>query len=616
MTHEIKSEDEDTALWQEYSIHPPPIHLPAYDANYCAPPVLPISCHGPAQKETYRSLDLPSNDRHIPPRDGSGILTASPPSFCTHHSYPSLKRSYHDIEDSPYSIVQSFRDDPQEAHNPSINHDHRLLSFGQLPETSTILDAQGRVQSVDLVAQIHGMFFLSELATTSGESLMMQPELTCYRRNLFQIFGSVTVPRGALSALTGNGERVPIVSKEVVISATESVDGHVVKLIVIPWKTPPPNFPKMTAGQEHEPVPISLTPFDEGPEAHSDYTVFPIAYRRLQFRIATANNGRRRELQQHFSLHLNVVGTLSNGRKMSLCEASTAPIVVRGRSPRNFQARKEIPLVGSSSARGQPPEMYVAAPGGLKPSISGIDSNLKLAKPLKSHMAEFSRSPFTFNSNSIPGSPSMVRQPTYQAWSAAHTSTPADHTSALNTLGYASAPRDSYLQANHHTLNSISELQSHKPPLASQPLMRQPYSSYHPPSTGVEPLRFVHNDSDLRRPTKSPRHTGPADLHSSSGILIPSSSSYANHGSRFLPAYSSSSYGSMPATMAPEQFPSLLPMQQQPSGTSGGPGTETGTIGGTGSPSQIQGRGAQQQHHEIPGEQQQAVWEGKRWSCG
>ncbi|KAI9049655.1 hypothetical protein LZ554_006680 [Drepanopeziza brunnea f. sp. 'monogermtubi'] len=608
MTHEIKSEDEDTALWKEYSIQPPPIHPPAYEANYYASPVLAIPYHGRAQKEPYRSLDLPSNDRHIPSRDGSGILTASPPSLCTNHSYPSLKRSYHDIGDSPYGIVQSFRDDPQEAHNPSINQDHRLLSFGQLPETSTILDAQGRVQSVDLVAQIHGMFFLSELATTSGESLMMQPELTCYRRNLFQISGSVTAPRGALSVLTENGERIPIISKEVVISATESVDGHVVKLIVIPWKTPPPNSPEMPAGQEHEPAPIPLTPFDEGPEVHSDYTVFPIAYRRLQFRIATANNGRRRELQQHFNLHLNVVGTLSNGRKINLCEASTAPIVVRGRSPRNFQARKEIPLVGSSLARGQPPEMYVAAPGGLKPSISGIDSNLKLAKPLKSHTVEFSRSPFTFDSNSIPGSPSMVRQPTYQAWSAAHTSTPADHTSAPNTLGYASPPIDSYLQANQHPLNSISELQSHMPPLASQPpTMRQPYSTYHPPSTAstsAEPFRFVHNESDLRRPAKSPRH-----LASSGGVLIPSSSSYADYGVRFMPAYSNSSYGSMPATtMAPEYFPSLLPMQQQQqSWTSGGPGTGTGMIGGTGSPSQIQGGEAQQQ---------QAVWEGKQWSCG
>lgn len=47
-------------------------------------------------------------------------------------------------------------------------------------------------------------------------------------------------------------------------------------------------------------------------------------------------------------------GTLANNSKVVLSESITAPIVVRGRSPRNFQARKEIPLLGSSAgSRGQ-----------------------------------------------------------------------------------------------------------------------------------------------------------------------------------------------------------------------------------------------------------------------
>lgn len=69
---------------------------------------------------------------------------------------------------------------------------------------------------------------------------------------------------------------------------------------------------------------------------------------------ATANNGRRKELQQHFVLHIKVTCHLANGTKAEVVEIETAPIVVRGRSPRNFQSRKEIPLVGSSAAsRGQ-----------------------------------------------------------------------------------------------------------------------------------------------------------------------------------------------------------------------------------------------------------------------
>jgi NDT80 / PhoG like DNA-binding family len=399
----LKPEDGEHSIWQGYSHQPPGVpHPPAFDSNYHSP-ALSIPYHGRPQKGTYRSLDIPSIHPRPPQRDGPGIMTASPPPLNTHHSYPSLKRAFQG-EMQYGESVQEFKDEV-EAPKPTINQDHRLLSFGKLPDKHTIVDSQGRVQQIELTAQIHGMFFLSELATPAGENHLMQPELTCYRRNLFQISGGVTTPRGSLSIMTEHNNRIPIVSMEVVISATESVDNHVVKLIVIPWKTPPPNSPEIPTGQEHEPVPIPLLPFDEGPDANPDFTVYPIAYRRLQFRIATANNGRRRELQQHFTLHLNVVGTLANGTKSNVCETATAPIVVRGRSPRNFQARKEIPLVGSSSSRGQPPELHVAT--AMMSNTSGGHDGKKIAKP---QTLELPRSPFTFDSSTISGSPSMIRQ--------------------------------------------------------------------------------------------------------------------------------------------------------------------------------------------------------------
>lgn len=406
----VKPEDSENTLWQGYSLqapNPSSSHPPPFDSNFAAP-TLAIPYHARSHKSSYRSLDIPAINTRPPPlsRDGNGTLTASPPALSTHHSYPSLKRAFHSNEGLPYvENVHDFREDLPADPKPTINQDHRLLCFARRPEKRTILDGQGRVQQIELAAQIHGMFFLSELATPSSEPLLVQPELTCYRRNLFQISGNVTTPRGPIFVITERGERIQIVSMEVTISATESVDGHVVRLIVIPWKTPPPNSPELGPGQEHEPTPIPLEPVDDGRDANSDFTVYPIAYRRLQFRIATANNGRRRELQQHFTLHLNVVGTLANGTKINVCETSTAPIVVRGRSPRNFQARKEIPLAGSSSSRGQPPELHITA--GSMPITLSAD---RKSKSLKSHTLELPRSSFTFDSSQIPGSPSLMRQ--------------------------------------------------------------------------------------------------------------------------------------------------------------------------------------------------------------
>lgn len=338
----------------------------------------------------------------------TAALTTSPPTLNSHHSYPSLKRPFDGGNEMGYlETVQDYREDLQEMQKPTMNQDHRLLSFGRLPDKHTLIDSHGRVKQVELTAQIHGMFFLSELAGPSaGENIISQPELTCYRRNLFQISGNVNAPRETIFLISERGDRIPVISLEVSISATESVDGHIVKLIVIPWKTPPPNAPDIPAGQEHEPTSIPLVAFEEGPEtANSDFTVFPIAYRRLQFRIATANNGRRRELQQHFSLHLNVVGTLANGSKINVCENSTAPIVVRGRSPRNFQARKEIPLVGSSSSRGHPPELHVTTQ-----VVSQSPVIQRRGSILKPGTVELPRSPFTFDTSTLSGSPSIVRQ--------------------------------------------------------------------------------------------------------------------------------------------------------------------------------------------------------------
>jgi acid phosphatase len=99
---------------------------------------------------------------------------------------------------------------------------------------------------------------------------------------------------------------------------------------------------------EKEPRAIALDAIP-GHQQDTDLVTFPIAWKRLQFRVATGNNGRRKELQQHFVVRLKVVATLLNGARVSICEAQSAPIIVRGRSPRNFQSRKDLPLSASTT---------------------------------------------------------------------------------------------------------------------------------------------------------------------------------------------------------------------------------------------------------------------------
>lgn len=196
------------------------------------------------------------------------------------------------------------------------------------------------------------MFFLAESPFTSGspDQPPPPPQLTCYRRNLFQITGSITLPRTLRYIMTDQGDRIPILAQELTISATESVEGNPVKIISVPWKTPAGGSASAEEKVEKEPPSIPLDTMT-GQDMDADYATFPVSWKRLQFRIATANNGRRKELQQHFVIRLKVMATLSTGAKVSIAESQSGAIIVRGRSPRNFQSRKDFPLGNSASSR-------------------------------------------------------------------------------------------------------------------------------------------------------------------------------------------------------------------------------------------------------------------------
>lgn len=517
-------------------------------------------------------------------------------SLTSHQSFPSLKRPYSATEQPQYQeIVQDLRDDGSKL---GVGHDHKLLSFRKVADKHTIVDHHGRMQQLELSAQLHGMFFLSEMPATNSDGSVMQPELTCYRRNLFQVSGSLITPRGQVSVITETGESVPVSTTEVTISAIESVDGHPVRLIVIPWKTPPPNSPEVNQAADQEPSSLPLIPFqDDGTDTDGEYAVYPIGWRRLQFRIATANNGRRKELQQHFVVHLKVMGTLANGSKVVLTEATTAPIVVRGRSPRNFQARKEIPLLGSSAgSRGQ---ALVETGLGIVAGPLAIKPQEVKARPLN---MELPRTAFTFNAPKMPGSPmASMRSNSYPAsWNPSMASGPPSYPSTtLAPDPYQKMP----LPGSTGFAAESQEMQPHLPttmpsmqmPMVSSdqpgqqqhsasstqqvPPMRTQYASYVQSSAAPPPLsvtstatnslsvpRYV--DESNPRPSKSPRNPSHPSFHAGSISSTESSNEY-----RYGPPYSGLSNASNEVSPQTSQHPSYATAQstggQESSGTGG-----------------------------------------------
>ena len=269
--------------------------------------------------------------------------------------HPGTLKRYSSSYDDPFAeVMGQFESMPPEqpaSENASIDRDHKLLSFSPPIFNFTLLDYSLRRTALSLNAQLHGMFFLAESPWANATDNVIPPtELTCYRRNLFQITGSIILPRTLRYLMTDQGDRIPILAQELSISATESVESNPVKIISVPWKTPASNTTQVAEDKtEKEPQSIPLETM-AGSEMDGDFVTYPIAWKRLQFRIATANNGRRKELQQHFVVRLKVMATLSTGAKVSIAEVRSGPIIVRGRSPRNFQSRKDLPLSGSSAS--------------------------------------------------------------------------------------------------------------------------------------------------------------------------------------------------------------------------------------------------------------------------
>jgi hypothetical protein len=269
---------------------------------------------------------------------------------------PALKRYPSGYEDPFSDVVSAFDATVHPDHNdpeaPINGRDNKLLSFSTPLFDYTLLDYTYRRTTISLTAQLHGMFFLAESPWASaGETSPPSSELTCYRRNLFQITGDITIPRTLRYIMTEQGEQIPIIGQELIITGTESTEGNSVKIISVPWKTPAnPNTPMPEDKAEREPpsIPLDLMNMQE---MNTEFATFPFQWKRLQFRIATANNGRRKELQQHFVVRLKVLATLATGGKIPICQVQSGAIIVRGRSPRNFSSRKDLPLNGAGHTR-------------------------------------------------------------------------------------------------------------------------------------------------------------------------------------------------------------------------------------------------------------------------
>jgi hypothetical protein len=253
-----------------------------------------------------------------------------------------------------YSKPYEIAPDPGAFHDEDSSPqqlDDKLLGFSSTTiKAQPVDDTTGVMSELNLSAELYGMFFVAE-DVFGGETTGRPLELTCYRRNLWQCSGQIIMPRHCTQVINEQGRAVPITEFYASISAMESIEGKATEIISIPWKS---SNPALGEGQETKtagPPPKSLLDLTGGQEVDGHRVSLPVSWKRLQFKSATANNGRRKGLQQHYVVQICLLGKMkAGGDLMKIAEIQSGPVIVRGRSPRNFDSRKDVPLSAEKKA--------------------------------------------------------------------------------------------------------------------------------------------------------------------------------------------------------------------------------------------------------------------------
>ena len=278
-------------------------------------------------------------------RDG-GALPPLPftPGYDFESFAPTFEDPFSSFQSRQFDVVPSNNNpDPLRDESSPQEPDDKLLGFSDSVVSATVVDESGNLADLSMTAELRGMFFVAE-DVFGGESSDRPLELTCYRRNLWQCFGQVNLPRVVTGIINEQGQQIPLVELSASITARESIEGKITEIISIPWKSA---NPQVTEESKVAAAPPNVTvDLGSGQELDANRVSVPISWKRLQFKHATANNGRRKGLQQHYTVQIALLGKTKTGEMIKIAEIQSGPVIVRGRSPRNFDSRKDVPLTG------------------------------------------------------------------------------------------------------------------------------------------------------------------------------------------------------------------------------------------------------------------------------
>ncbi|KAG1506466.1 hypothetical protein G6F46_006473 [Rhizopus delemar] len=154
-------------------------------------------------------------------------------------------------------------------------------------------------------------------------------EWTCYRRNYFQVstvFSLAHYSQAYYYVRTQRGTLEHVQRFLVGLSARVANSDKEIELIQ--------QTAKRDKGPQFKPSPKPILPGGHLTTAHEQQSV--ATFERLQFKTATANNGKRRAAQQYFICNVDLYAETSDNNTVCIASCQSIPLVVRGRSPGHY----------------------------------------------------------------------------------------------------------------------------------------------------------------------------------------------------------------------------------------------------------------------------------------
>ncbi|KAI9318617.1 hypothetical protein BX666DRAFT_1812044, partial [Dichotomocladium elegans] len=160
---------------------------------------------------------------------------------------------------------------------------------------------------------------------------------TCYRRNYFQVSSAFSIHgvghyyadhEPPCLVRTDDGLFYPVRRFLLGITARVSNSDKRIELVQ--------HTPKRDKGPQTTPMPKPITPGGNLNMSSVGANQNIVTFERIQFKTATANNGKRRAAQQYYVCVIELYAETDQGQQIKVASCQSAPLVVRGRSPGHY----------------------------------------------------------------------------------------------------------------------------------------------------------------------------------------------------------------------------------------------------------------------------------------